>query len=65
MGPEITDMHYPLKPRLEANNNAGFILIEQMKEKEIEIPVIICSSRNFRLPDVLGTVWYNELRDIE
>lgn len=61
----VTDMHYPLKPRLEANHNAGFILIEQMKEKGIEIPVIICSSRNFRSSDVLGTVWYNRLRDIE
>lgn len=29
------------------------------------IPVIICSSQNYRSPDALGTVWYNKLRDIE
>ena len=61
----VTDMHYPLRAGLEADHSAGFILIERMKEREIRIPVIICSTRNFHSPDTLGTVWYNELRDIE
>ena len=61
----VTDMHYPLAPRLEADPDAGYKLIERMKERGIEIPIIICSTRNFVSEDVLGTVWYNELRDIE
>lgn len=61
----VTDMHYPLEPGLEADHDAGFILLERMKERGIKIPVIICSTRNFHSPDALGTVWYNELRDIE
>lgn len=61
----VTDMHYPLEQGLEADHDAGFILIERMKERGIKIPVIICSTRNFHSPDALGTVWYNELRDIE
>ena len=41
------------------------ILLEKMKQREHPIPVIICSSQNYRSPDALGTVWYNKLRDIE
>ena len=47
------------------NEEAGFILLEKMKQREHPIPVIICSSQNYRSPDALGTVWYNKLRDIE
>lgn len=61
----VTDMHYPLERGMEADHNAGFILIEKMKEKDIKIPVIICSTRNFTSPDVIGTVWYNPLTNIE
>lgn len=61
----MTDIHYPLKKGLEADYNAGFILIEKMKEKQINIPIIICSSRNYVSQDALGVVWYNDLVDIE
>lgn len=61
----VTDMHYPLESGMEADHNAGYILLERMKEREIKIPVIICSTQNFHSPDALGTVWYNKLRDIE
>ena len=60
----VTDMHYPLHRGEKADHKAGFILIEKMKEKGIDIPVIICSTRNFTSSDVLGTVWYSELKDI-
>lgn len=61
----VTDMHYPLEPGMEADYNAGYILLEQLKERGMKIPIIICSTQNFHSPDALGTVWYNELRDIE
>lgn len=61
----VTDMHYPLEAGQEADHNAGYILLERMKERGIQIPVIICSTQNFHSPDALGTVWYNELSDIE
>lgn len=60
----VTDMHYPLAKGMEADYDAGFILIERLKEEEINIPVIICSSRNYNAPEILGTVWYNELCDL-
>ena len=61
----VTDMHYPLKAGEIADHNAGYILIDRLKENCISIPVIICSTRNFTSPDVLGTVWYNKLTDME
>ena len=60
----VTDMHYPLAKGMEADYDAGFILIERLKKEEINIPVIICSSSNYTEPGILGTVWYNELCDL-
>ena len=27
--------------------------------------VIVCSSLNYKIPDILGSVWYNKLNDLE
>jgi len=60
----VTDMHYPLVAGGDADEEAGFKLIERMKEQNVEIPIIICSSRNYSVPEILGCVWYSELNDI-
>lgn len=60
----VTDMHYPLAPGVDADYDAGFKLIARLKEEKLDIPVIICSSRNYTEPEVLGSVWYNELSDL-
>lgn len=60
----VTDMHYPLVPRMKPVENAGFKLIERLKEENLFIPVIVCSSVNYHIPEILGTVWYNNLRDL-
>lgn len=60
----VTDMHYPLAPGERADEEAGFKLVKRLKEEGINIPVIICSSLNFKSEEVLGTVWYNEMRDL-
>ena len=61
----VTDMNYPLQAGERSNGEAGFILIEQLKKKNMDIPVIICSTRNFSETSVLGTVWYSELRNLD
>lgn len=61
----VTDMHYPLENGAMADEEAGQKLLEKLKQEEITIPVVVCSSLNFMLPQAFGTVWYNELRDIE
>ena len=60
----VTDMHYPLEAGEKADEEAGFKLVERLEQEQIDIPVIICSSLNFKEPRVLGTVWYNKMRDL-
>ncbi len=60
----VTDMHYPIEKGMIADTEAGFKLLEKLKEEQIEIPVIICSSLRFQVPEILGTVWYNKSQDI-
>ena len=61
----VTDMHYPLNPGQEAECDAGFILLDELKRKGKNIPVIICSSINYNEPKALGCVWYSKFTDIE
>lgn len=62
----ITDMHYQLRVGAESDREAGFKLLERLKQEELCIPVIICSTGNFESvsSEVLGTVCYNPNRDL-
>ena len=42
----VTDMQYPLTSGSSVNCDAGYILIDRLKEQGKDIPVIICSSDN-------------------
>lgn len=60
----VTDMQYPLEAGEAVDEEAGFKLIERMEKEKINIPVIVCSSLNYSIPNILGSVWYNELNDL-
>lgn len=60
----VTDMQYPLEAGEVVDEEAGFKLIERMEKEKIDIPVIVCSSLNYSIPNILGSVWYNELNDL-
>ncbi len=60
----VTDMQYPLEAGEAVDEKAGLKLIERMNKEKIDVPVIVCSSLNYSIPDILGSVWYNELNDI-
>lgn len=60
----VTDMQYPLEAGEAVDEEAGLKLIERMKQEEIDIPVIVCSSLNYSIPGILGSAWYNELNDL-
>lgn len=60
----VTDMQYPLEAGGAVDEEAGFKLIERMEKEKIDIPVIVCSSLNYSIPNILGSVWYNELNDL-
>ncbi len=61
----VTDMQYPLEAGEAVDEEAGLKLIERMKKEKINVPVIVCSSLNYSIPDILGSVWYNELNDLD
>ena len=61
----ITDMHYPLSKDSESDLEAGETFIAEIKNRNLNLPVIICSSVNRRNNDILGCVWYHEAYDWE
>lgn len=61
----VTDMQYPLETGGTIDEEAGFKLIERMEKEKIDIPVIVCSSLNYSIPDILGNVWYSKLNDLK
>lgn len=54
----ITDMHFPING--VAQEEAGLYVIETLKEKEIEIPIVVCSSVRYRIDDIVECIFYNE-----
>ena len=63
----VTDMQYPLEAGGAVDDEAGFKLIERMKEEKIEIPVIVCSSADYgnNISGILGSVWYSRRNDLD
>ena len=55
----------PLGAGEAVDEEAGFKLIERLEKEKIDIPVIVCSSLNYRIPNILGSVWYNKLNDLD
>ena len=55
----VLDMYFPIAPR-ERMTQAGLYVLEDLKNKNINIPVIICSSVRLSIPDVVGCIHYNE-----
>lgn len=60
----ITDMHYPIERVGGEVPDAGNQLIKRLQSEDINIPVIVCSSVPYQIPEILGTVWYDERRDL-
>jgi len=61
----VTDMHYPLAPGALADKEAGLKLIKRLEQEGSDTPIIVCSSVNYSIPGILGSVWYNKLRDLD
>ena len=62
----ITDMYYPESPMSKKDEEmSGELLIRKLSEQGIRIPVILCSSVNFKYDDIYGTVFYSERNDWE
>ena len=60
----VTDMQYPLEAEQAVDIEAGLKLIERMEKEKIDIPVIVCSSSDYSISGILGSVWYDERNDL-
>ena len=50
---------------MEFDWEAGEYFLKALAEKNINLPVIICSTRNYRIPGAYGSVWFSDLSDWE
>ena len=57
----ISDMYFPIFPR-EYEAQAGLYVIEELKNRQIDVPIIVCSSVRLHIPEVVGCIHYNEFR---
>lgn len=57
----VLDMYFPIFPR-ERMTQAGLYVMEELKNKKIDIPIIICSSVRLSISEVVGCIYYNEWR---
>ena len=55
-------MHF--KVNVVDDFKAGLYVIEQLKKKNIEIPIIVCSSIRYTIPEIEGCIFYNSNRDL-
>lgn len=60
----ITDVHFPIKEYGAEDPDAGFQMIDFIKEKRPEQPIIVCSSVRYSVQDVLGVVLYSDKTDL-
>lgn len=60
----ITDMWYPEKSGMK-DEMSGERLIRLVEENEWNIPIILCSSVRYRIPEILGVVHYSKTSDWE
>lgn len=56
----ISDMQFPLFENGPLDDDAGMTFLAELKENDIDIPVIVCSSYRLRLPDVFACVHYQK-----
>ena len=58
----VLDMQFPVKGAY--NKEAGRYIIKELKRKNINIPIVICSSINYNIPDVVACIFYNKSRNL-
>ena len=58
----VTDWYYPISPR-GAEAQAGRYVMDELKARGIDIPVIVCSSARLVEPDAVGCIHYSPYRN--
>lgn len=61
----ITDMHFPMRSGAVSDTEAGEKLVQILQEQGNRTNIIVCFSRNMKLPGVYGCIWYSKISDWE
>lgn len=59
----VLDMNFCVNGKDEPE--AGLYVIEELKKRELSIPIIVCSSLRLKIPEAAGCVFYKENRNWE
>ena len=54
----ITDMHFSVYGK--DDRQAGLYVVRQLKEKGIQLPIVVCSSLRYTIEEIEGCIFYNE-----
>lgn len=58
----VSDMYYPIFPG-EGEAQAGYYVIEELQNKGIDIPIVVCSSARLVIPEIVGCIHYSPHRN--
>lgn len=58
----VSDMYFPIFPG-EGESQAGMYVIEELRNRGIDVPIIVCSSARMVIPDIVGCIHYSPYRN--
>lgn len=58
----VSDMYFPIS---KGGNEvqAGMYVIDELEAREIDVPVIVCSSARMVIPEIVGCIHYSPYRN--
>lgn len=60
----VSDMYFPMtKGGMEVQ--AGMYVIDELKARGIDVPVIVCSSARMVIPEIVGCIHYSSRNDLD
>lgn len=58
----VSDMYFPIFPG-EGETQAGMYVIEELQNRGIDVPIIVCSSARMVIPEIVGCIHYCPYRN--
>lgn len=60
----VSDMYFPMNPG-GVEEQSGMYIIEELKNRGIDVPIIVCSSARMVIPEIVGCIHYNPRNDLD
>lgn len=58
----VSDMYFPISPG-GGETLAGMYVIEELQNRGIDVPIIVCSSARMVIPEIVGCIHYSPYRN--